>query len=128
MPAPLRVIPCLLLVLGLSACAGGGVQPPVTGGPFGAPPSPPHSPSFPLAGIFLAGLGAGVVLAGLWRRRRMAQALRQPGGRLPPGQMGRLRAALAIMEELILAAGRQVVVVRMKDWLRAKARGPGDRL
>lgn len=127
MLAPLPAT-CLLLTLGLAACAAGGAPPPAPGGPFGAPPPPAQPPSFLLAWIFAAGLGTGGLLAWLWRRRSLGQGLRHPGGRLLPPEVGRLRAALVILEELILAAGRRGAVVRLKDWLRAKGRGPGPRL
>lgn len=126
MPAPLPAA-CLLLALGMAACAASSALPPAPGGPFGAPP-PVGGQSHGVPWAFLEGLGLGALLAGLWRRRRLASALRQPGGRLPAGGVARLRAALSILEEIILAAGRQGVVVRLRDWLRAKARGPGGRL
>ncbi|MBI4799764.1 MAG: hypothetical protein HY794_13760 [Desulfarculus sp.] len=128
MPAPLAAAVGLLSALVLSACAASGVPTPVPGAPFGAPPASAPGQSYGVPWVFLGGLSLGALLASLWRRRRLGQALRQPGGRLTPGEVGRLRAALAILEETILTAGRRVVVVRLKDWLRAKARGPGGGL
>lgn len=128
MPAPLSIALCLLAALGLSACALSGAPSPTPGAPFGAPPASAAGQSYGMLWVFLGGLSLGALLASLWRRRRLGQVLRQPGGRLTPGEVGRLRAALAILEETILTAGRRVVVVRLKDWLSAKARGPGGRL
>jgi hypothetical protein len=78
--------------------------------------------------IFLAGLGLGAGLAVLGRRRLVDQALGNPQARLLPGEVGRLRLLLSILEDLIVSAGQRGRVVRLGDWLRAKGRGPGNRL
>ena len=123
------VIVCLVLGLGLCACVGTVGQPPAAGYPFGALP-PPAAPlaSHGWPWVFLAGLGLGLGVAALWRRRVLRQALREPEGRLLPGEVGRLRLMLGILEDLILNAGRRGKVVRLADWLRRKGGGPGGRL
>ncbi|MFH1036081.1 MAG: hypothetical protein V1806_16385 [Pseudomonadota bacterium] len=124
----LLLIACLVLLL--NACAAGVTPAPLAGPPFGqAPPAAAEGAGHGPWWVFLAGLGLGTALAVLGRRRLLDMALRHvQGRRLSDGDAGRLRLVLALLEDLIISAGRRGVVVRLGDWLRAKGRGPGDKL
>lgn len=74
--------------------------------PFGGPPAPePPGGGADWLWLVLAlavGLGLGLVLTWLWRAWRLRQALRRPQGLLLPAEVGSLRAALGLIEDLVL--------------------------
>ncbi len=97
LPAPAIVLLCFA-----SGCAMVQPAPPSCAMPF-VHPGPIHSPGLGIAPWWLAGgLLLGFSAAWLWRRWRLARALAQPGGLLLPGEVGRVRTALGLIEDLVL--------------------------
>ncbi len=126
MPARLFFIACL--ALGACACAGGVSPPPLAAYPFGQAPPPAQAPGQGWWGVLLAGLALGAGLAALGRCWLWERALRRAQGRLLAADAGRLLLLLDLLEDLMARAVRRGRVVSLRDWLRAKGRGPGGRL
>jgi len=92
----------MLLLCLASGCATVTPAPPSCAAPF-APSPPTPSPGLGPGPWWLAvGLLLGLGLAWLWRRWRLARALAQPHGLLLPGEVERVRAALGLIEDLVL--------------------------
>lgn len=118
-----RWILWLWCALGLAACGGR------------LPSRPPNSrfittsehtfslggPPWPL--VLLVGVVLGLLLAGAWRRWALQRALRQERGLALGREMGRLKAALAIIDDLLLNWPRQSKMVDLVRRLRRRGKG-----
>lgn len=105
MPRPRATVGAVAYCLAAAGCAPGSVRRPA-GPPFaGLPPAEPLAMAGDWSGLclaVLAGLLLGLLLAWLWRANRLRQALARPRGLLLPAEVGSLRAALALIEDLVL--------------------------
>lgn len=126
------LILCLAAGL-LAGCAGGrGYRPPGEGF-FAAPPPPATPPGGSDLGIGIAlglGLAGGLLAAWGWRRYWLRRGVRADRGRLPGGELTRLRGALEVLEGVLAAAARPRRRRRTKpgkDALRLVERAPHHR-
>lgn len=105
MPRLLAAAGGMVCCLAAAGCAAGFARRPA-GPPFaGLPPANPLAMAGDWSGpclAVLAGLLLGLLLAWLWRANRLRQALTRPRGLLLPAEVGSLRAALALIEDLVL--------------------------
>lgn len=97
LPALAMALLCLL-----SGCAVVHPPPPSCVSPFVPSVQVPSPGSGPGPWWLAGGLLLGFSAAWLWRRWRLAQALAQPGGLFLPGEVGRVKTALGLIEDLVL--------------------------
>lgn len=106
----------------LPACVAGLTRKPPGQGPFLAPESLPPPGGGPGPAWLLAGLGLGLVLAWAGRCCWLRRA-RQGRGQWAEGDLNRLQAALALVEEVLAAVCLRGKVVGLGDWVRRKRGG-----
>lgn len=105
----------------LPACLAAMPRRPAATGPFAVlGPGPGAAAGLQGYWLFLGGIIAGILVAWLWRRLRLRRAQKGGGASWLPRELSLLRAALAILDELLATWQRQGVVVRMSEWLKKR--------